>query len=44
MMRHDDRCSFIIGNHHLIHHQYPNYNYGEYWIDYLCKTNKLTFA
>jgi len=41
MMRHDDRCSFIIGNHHLIHHQYPNYNYGEYWIDYLCKTNKL---
>jgi len=40
MMRHDYRCSWLIGNHHLIHHQYPNYNYGEYWIDYLAKTKK----
>jgi len=31
--RHDHRCSWLIGNHHLLHHKYPNYNYGEYWID-----------
>jgi lathosterol oxidase len=38
LMRHDERCSWLIGNHHLIHHKYPHYNYGEYWIDYLCGT------
>ena len=26
MMRHDERCIFLIGNHHLLHHKYPNYN------------------
>jgi sterol desaturase/sphingolipid hydroxylase (fatty acid hydroxylase superfamily) len=39
LMRHDDRCSWLIGNHHLLHHKYPNYNFGEYWIDKLCNTN-----
>jgi len=38
MLRHDYRFTWLIGNHHLLHHQYPNYNYGEYWIDYICKT------
>ena len=38
MMRHDERFIFLIGNHHLLHHRYPNYNFGEYWIDYLCGT------
>jgi lathosterol oxidase len=38
MMRHDERCVFLIGNHHLLHHRYPNYNYGEYWIDWLFGT------
>jgi len=38
MMRHDERFIFLIGNHHLLHHKYPNYNYGEYWIDWLCGT------
>jgi len=38
MMRHDERCVFLIGNHHLLHHKYPNYNFGEYWIDTLCGT------
>ena len=38
MMRHDDRCTFLIGNHHLLHHINPNYNFGEYWIDSLCGT------
>jgi len=38
MMRHDERCIFIVGNHHLLHHKYSKYNYGEYYIDYLCGT------
>lgn len=38
MMRHDHRCSWLIGNHHLLHHKYSNCNFGEYWIDYLCGT------
>jgi lathosterol oxidase len=39
MMRHDDRCSFIIGNHHLLHHRFPTCNFGEAWIDHLCGTS-----
>ena len=38
LMRHDDRCTFLIGNHHLLHHKYPSYNFGEYWIDAVCGT------
>jgi sterol desaturase/sphingolipid hydroxylase (fatty acid hydroxylase superfamily) len=38
LMRHDDRCTFLIGNHHLLHHKYPSYNFGEYWLDSLCGT------
>ena len=38
MMRHDERFIFLIGNHHLLHHRYPNYNFGEYWIDSLVGT------
>jgi sterol desaturase/sphingolipid hydroxylase (fatty acid hydroxylase superfamily) len=33
LMRHDDRCSFLIGNHHILHHKHRRCNYGEYWID-----------
>ena len=33
MMRHDTRFVWMIGNHHLLHHKYPNYNFGEYWLD-----------
>jgi sterol desaturase/sphingolipid hydroxylase (fatty acid hydroxylase superfamily) len=35
MMRHDIRCIWLIGNHHILHHKYPRYNFGEYWLDYL---------
>jgi len=38
LMRHDNRCVWLIGNHHILHHKYRNYNYGEYWIDTLCGT------
>jgi sterol desaturase/sphingolipid hydroxylase (fatty acid hydroxylase superfamily) len=33
IMRHDERFVWLIGNHHLLHHKYPKYNFGEYWID-----------
>jgi sterol desaturase/sphingolipid hydroxylase (fatty acid hydroxylase superfamily) len=33
LMRHDNRFSWITGNHHLLHHKYISYNFGEYWID-----------
>ena len=38
MLRHDERGVWLIGNHHLLHHKYSNFNYGEYWIDSLCGT------
>ncbi len=38
LMKHDTRCSWLVGNHHLLHHKYPKYNFGEYWIDKLCGT------
>jgi len=38
MMRHDQRFVWLIGNHHLLHHQFPRYNYGEYWLDSLFGT------
>ncbi len=39
MLRHDKRFVWLIGNHHLLHHKYPRYNFGEYWLDKLFKTN-----
>ena len=38
MMRHDPRWSWLIGNHHILHHKYSEYNFGEYWMDTLCGT------
>jgi lathosterol oxidase len=38
LMRHDNKYSWLIGNHHLLHHKYINYNFGEYWIDTICCT------
>jgi sterol desaturase/sphingolipid hydroxylase (fatty acid hydroxylase superfamily) len=37
-MHHDKRFTWLVGNHHILHHTYPNYNYGECWIDTLCGT------
>ena len=38
LMRHDFGWSWLIGNHHLLHHKYMGSNYGEYWIDRLIGT------
>ena len=35
MLRHDTRYIWLIGNHHILHHKYPQYNFGEYWLDKL---------
>jgi hypothetical protein len=35
MLRHDVRTVWLVGNYHLLHHQYPNKNYGEGWLDWL---------
>ena len=39
MIHHDHRLSFLHHDHHILHHKYPNYNFGEYWIDYFFGTN-----
>jgi sterol desaturase/sphingolipid hydroxylase (fatty acid hydroxylase superfamily) len=39
VMEHDRRFAWLVGNHHLLHHQYPNHNFGEAWIDYTFGTN-----
>jgi sterol desaturase/sphingolipid hydroxylase (fatty acid hydroxylase superfamily) len=44
MLRHDPRGIFLVGNHHLIHHKHPNYNYGEQWLDFLGGTTKTSPA
>jgi len=39
MLRHDIRGIYWIGNHHLLHHRYPQYNFGEFWLDKLMGTD-----
>jgi sterol desaturase/sphingolipid hydroxylase (fatty acid hydroxylase superfamily) len=39
MARHDPRTMTWIGNHHLLHHQFPTWNYGEPWLDLLFGTS-----
>lgn len=39
MLRHDYRLIWLIGNHHILHHKYPQFNFGEYWLDYIFGTN-----
>jgi len=38
MLKHDSRFIWLISNHHILHHKYPRYNYGEYWLDKLFGT------
>lgn len=40
LLHHDKRGSFIVGDYHLLHHKYPNKNYGQPYLDYLFKTNR----
>jgi sterol desaturase/sphingolipid hydroxylase (fatty acid hydroxylase superfamily) len=38
LLAHDNRLTWLVGNHHLLHHKYRRYNFGEYWIDSLFNT------
>jgi lathosterol oxidase len=38
MLRHDKNSVWLIGNHHILHHKYRQYNYGEYWLDKMLGT------
>ena len=38
LLTHDKRFIYIVGDHHLNHHKYIFYNYGEYWLDYIFDT------
>ncbi len=40
MLRHDVNYVWLIGNHHLLHHQHLQYNFGEVWLDKLFGTIK----
>ena len=33
MLRHDKRFIWLVGEHHLLHHKYPQFNFGEQWLD-----------
>jgi sterol desaturase/sphingolipid hydroxylase (fatty acid hydroxylase superfamily) len=44
MLRHDSRTTWIDGGHHMIHHKYPTYNYGEPWLDALFSTRLRTLS
>ena len=41
MIRHDHRLTFLFGDHHIIHHRDPRYNFGEYWLDWAVGTLKV---
>ena len=38
LLQHDKRFAKIVGSHHLLHHTYPNYNFGEPWLDRVFST------
>jgi sterol desaturase/sphingolipid hydroxylase (fatty acid hydroxylase superfamily) len=42
LARHDHRAKWLVGDHHLLHHKYPESNYSEWWVDYLCGTLYVT--
>jgi len=43
MLRHDVRMTWLVGNHHVLHHAYPKYNFGDLWLDLVMGTNYPNF-
>lgn len=39
LARHDARMTWLIGDHHLLHHARPKWNFGEPWLDALGGTS-----
>ena len=44
VLRHDEQGVALVGDHHLVHHREPSYNFGEPWIDTLCGTSRAAAA
>lgn len=42
--RHDIRTAWLIGNHHMLHHEFGNKNYGEYYLDWLFGTTDVLYT
>ena len=38
VLRHDSRASWLVGDHHLIHHLQPNKNFSSYYVDVIFGT------
>jgi len=38
-LRQNNQFVWLVGNHHLLHHKYPHYNFGEIWLDELFDTD-----
>ena len=36
--RHDARCAWLVGAHHLKHHTTPSKNFSSAYVDWLCGT------
>jgi sterol desaturase/sphingolipid hydroxylase (fatty acid hydroxylase superfamily) len=43
-LNHDHRCTWLVGNHHLLHHKHPKYNFGEKWTDAIFGTLYIPIA
>lgn len=37
-LQHDSKFTFLVGEHHLLHHKFIKFNYGEPWLDYIFRT------
>lgn len=40
-IRHDDRASWLCGNHHILHHKHFKCNYSEYYVDWIFGTEHV---
>ena len=36
--RHDARCAWLVGTHHLMHHTQPDANFSAIYVDWICGT------
>jgi sterol desaturase/sphingolipid hydroxylase (fatty acid hydroxylase superfamily) len=39
LVEHEPQLSAWFGEHHILHHKHPRYNYGAFWIDWLYGTH-----
>lgn len=39
VLRHDFRASWLVGDHHLVHHLHPHKNFSSYYVDVIFGTN-----